>query len=336
MFSTLALGGTSVAAYLAGVDPVQEARAEWQAAQQDLPYSGSFVATPEPSQKSASTADPTSAVEEEEPEAGMEQLVAEVEEQPVEDADQPVHDAGVVHAQSADRYPADRPWLLPLMRAEDQDDDDDDDDDNRQHEDEFEAAMLEWAKQGSDVAGAIVDTLRQFQREDMLLVPELFRAIAPANPCGRSPPPWFPGTQAQYVTAMRMRAKGGSCRCAALSALVAYWRRIVASPESSTSMVEHLEASEEAIKHHVTEEIAPLKSLMLPHQGESAKDAIKRCQLQLSALQCFAAADRKSQQEAAREAKEARVKAAQEAKEAKAKAAQEAKAAQPSKRRRMS
>jgi hypothetical protein len=150
----------------------------------------------------------------------------------------------------------------------------------------------------------VVEILQSNLREDLLWLPEVFRKLAPAGKCTREAPHWWPGTQAQYVTAMRIRAgQQRSCKDVALQALVQHWQSL--TTESSSTMLA-IEASEEAIKDHVSQELAPIKAMMIPADAETAQQALKRNRLQFECLKQFAAVEREEAKKAKEDAKKAK------------------------------
>ena len=183
--------------------------------------------------------------------------------------------------------------------------------------DGFADAVIELASAGPSAAAAVLDALRESDRWDMLWVPALFRSIAPAKPCLRDAPVWFPGTQSQYVTAMKIRAGSQtSCKCPALQALCDNWRGAAPEPSASSSLMLMQEASAEQVMEHISEEVRPLVRALLPQPGESHPENVARARATLNTALTLQAMDRRERKEAEAQAKRER----QEAKEAKARA----------------
>ena len=180
--------------------------------------------------------------------------------------------------------------------------------------DGFADAVLELASAGPSAAAAVLDALRQADRWDLLWVPALFGSIAPAKPCARAAPEWFPGTQGQYVTAMKIRAGAqNSCKCPALQALCDSWRGASPAPSASSSLMLMQEASAEQVMEHISQEVRPLTMALLPQPGESHAENVARARATLNTALTLQAMDR-------RERKEAEAQAKRQRQEAKAKA----------------
>ena len=186
--------------------------------------------------------------------------------------------------------------------------------------DGFADAVIELASAGPSAAAAVLDALRESDRWDMLWVPALFRSIAPAKPCLRDAPVWFPGTQSQYVTAMKIRAGSQtSCKCPALQALCDNWRGAAPEPSASSSLMLMQEASAEQVMEHISEEVRPLVRALLPQPGESHQENVARARATLNTALTLQAMDRRERKDAEAQAKRERQEAKEEAK-AKAKA----------------
>ena len=124
----------------------------------------------------------------------------------------------------------------------------------------FLAALVAWVADGGSAAD-VLGCLRANEREDLLWERRLFKVLAPARACLRDPPGWFPGSQAQYVTAMRMRAKGGTCNCIVLTALIEQWKGSAADASGGAAVeaiCAQVEASEDNVKEHISQELERL------------------------------------------------------------------------------
>ena len=186
--------------------------------------------------------------------------------------------------------------------------------------DGFADAVLHLMNEGAPPA-KVVEILQSNLREDLLWLPEVFKKLAPAGKCTREAPHWWPGTQAQYVTAMRIRAgQQRSCKDVALQALVQHWQSL--TTESSSTMLA-IEASEEAIKDHVSQELAPIKAMMIPADDETAQQALKHNRMQFERLKQFAVVEREQAKKAQQDAKKARAEVREENARKKRIAAQE-------------
>ena len=109
---------------------------------------------------------------------------------------------------------------------------------------------------------------------------------------------------------MRMKAGAqATCKCIVLKGLVEHWRGSGSPPSSSSSMMMLQEAGQEAVMEHVSQEIAPLRTLMMGRDDESTLDALGRVRLQLECLRRTAA----DEKEDAKKKRQADKKAKQEA-----------------------
>ena len=153
--------------------------------------------------------------------------------------------------------------------------------------------VLEWAgKEGPSCAAAVIEHLEKHNGMNLLWDREVFRALAPAKEGDRLAPKGFPGTKSQYVQAMRSRATGRQLESPVLSALVSHWTSDSEAASSSSpsasvaaeAICTQMEASEDSIKQHVSDELAPLKGVLTAEPGETTAQAITRKRLEMEFL----------------------------------------------------
>ena len=106
-----------------------------------------------------------------------------------------------------------------------------------------------------------------------------------------------------------MRAKGVTSKCIVLTALIDHWKSGCSpdiSEDSSGSVVDavcaQIEASEDAVNNHITDELAPIKAALLQDPRETTKEAIKRMSGKMTDLRRTRADEIVKEKEAKKEA----------------------------------
>ena len=184
--------------------------------------------------------------------------------------------------------PSEIAWLAPLMR--------DDMPDARLPPADYVAhdPVLEAALEASpQTAGVILDLFEAEDRNELICKPAVWQALAPA-PAGKQPPRWFPGTFAQYVSVMRTFTKRSKMRCPVSRRFVEFWlaaelaQQEVEREADHAEVIARIDEAEASINSHTSSE---LQKIFGPEPGETADQAIKRKQLEISALRCMKAQD---------------------------------------------
>ena len=144
------------------------------------------------------------------------------------------------------------------------------------------------------VAGAILDLFEAEDRNELICKQAVWQALAPAPAGEKSSPRWFPGTFLQYVSVMRAFKNRSKMRCLVSKRFVEFWLAAELAQQEVEREADHVEViarideAEASINDHTSRE---LQKYLGPAPGETHDQAIKRTQLQLSALRCMKAQD---------------------------------------------